>query len=151
MNSWTPDERGIVRLWDAYPLSVPARLTNPRRWVTFCEKEDVVVDFYTRRYTPEKARYWQPPRARVSISDKADGYARFQFEAEQETRLEFGLPLLRDADAEQREEWHKRFMAELEAEERAARRRGWKNAALEDDFLEVLEFEDLCDKGALER
>ena len=146
MNSWTPDERGIVRLWQPHNARYPNHLMH-NRFVTVSTRESDIVAHYQQRYTFNRFDTGKPS---FDASYRSDSYARFQFEAEQECRLELGLPLLRDADAEQREEWHRQFMAELEADERAARRRGWKSAAQEDDFLEVLEFEELCERS-LER
>lgn len=145
MNSWTPDERGIVRLWQSDDKRPNHLMHN--RFVTFSTRESDIVAHYQKRYTFDRFDTGKP---RFDVSYRADSYARFQFEAEQETRLELGLPLLRDADAEQRKEWHRQFMAELEEDERKARRRGWKNAATEDDFLECVEFEEMCE-GSLER
>lgn len=140
------DERGIVRLWQSDDERYPNRLMR-NHFVTFSTRESDIVAHYQRRYTFNR---FDTGKSFFDAAYRTDSYARFQFEAEQECRAELGLPLLRDAEAEQREEWRRQFMTELEADERAARRRGWKNAATEDDFLECLEFGELCER-ALER
>ena len=138
------DDNGIVRLWNWGKPNTEIPLTNATMRVAHPAVD--VVEFYTHLFTFNR---YAPPRS-CDVSYDAGRCARFTFEAEQECRLEFGLPLLRDKDSELRQAEYQRVLAEDLQLEKTARRHGFKSAQDEDNFLEAVEFDELCEHS-LER